>query len=59
MARNLQDNENPPKSDLPDYDARDEADPWQEWYRLTPMERIAESMKLWQFYLAAGGSLEA
>jgi len=31
---------------------------WQEWYRLTPMERWQESMKLWSQYLAQGGSLD-
>jgi hypothetical protein len=31
---------------------------WAEWYRLTPQERFAESMKLWETYLALGGSLE-
>jgi len=31
---------------------------WQEWYRLTPQERLRESMKLWEFYLAMGGSLD-
>jgi len=31
---------------------------WAEWYRLTPRERFAESMKLWDAYLALGGSLE-
>lgn len=39
-------------------DARDEADSWTEWYRLTPLERWHESMKLWQFYLQVGGSLD-
>jgi hypothetical protein len=38
--------------------ARDDADSWQEWYRLTPLERMRESTKLWQFYLQAGGSLD-
>jgi hypothetical protein len=31
---------------------------WAEWYRLTPCERFAESMKLWDAYLVLGGSLE-
>ena len=31
---------------------------WAEWYRLTPQERFLESMKLWETYLALGGSLE-
>src|SRR2546426_10648732 len=30
---------------------------WAEWYRLTPLERWLESEKLWQTYLALGGSL--
>lgn len=37
----------------------DDSDEWQEWYRLTPQERWRESMKLWEFYLSVGGSLEA
>ena len=28
-----------------------------DWYRLTPAQRWAESEKLWQTYLALGGSL--
>jgi hypothetical protein len=31
---------------------------WAEWYRLTPQERFRESMKLWDTFLALGGSLE-
>jgi hypothetical protein len=31
---------------------------WLEWYRLTPQQRWAESQKLWQTYLALGGSLD-
>jgi hypothetical protein len=31
---------------------------WAEWYRLTPQERFRESMKLWETFLALGGSLE-
>ena len=31
---------------------------WAEWYALTPQERFRESMKLWDTYLALGGSLE-
>jgi hypothetical protein len=33
-------------------------DEWAEWYRLTPVERWPESEKLWQTYLALGGSLD-
>jgi hypothetical protein len=33
-------------------------DEWQEWYRLTPQERWRESMKLWDWYLSVGGSLD-
>lgn len=33
-------------------------DEWAEWYRLTPLQRWAESEKLWQIYLALGGSLD-
>jgi hypothetical protein len=29
-----------------------------EWYRLTPVQRWLESQKLWQSYLALGGSLD-
>lgn len=32
-------------------------DEWAEWYRLTPVQRWLESEKLWQIYLALGGSL--
>jgi hypothetical protein len=31
---------------------------WAEWYRLTPQERFRESERLWQIYLALGGSLD-
>jgi hypothetical protein len=31
---------------------------WAEWYRLTPAQRWLESEKLWQTYLALGGSLD-
>jgi hypothetical protein len=31
---------------------------WAAWYALTPAERFIESMKLWETYLALGGSLE-
>ena len=33
-------------------------DEWVEWYRLTPVQRWLESEKLWQTYLALGGSLD-
>ena len=29
-----------------------------EWYRLTPLQRWLETEKLWQTYLALGGSLD-
>ena len=29
-----------------------------EWAAMTPQERWAESAKLWEFYLAMGGSLD-
>jgi hypothetical protein len=32
---------------------------WAEWYRLTPVQRWLESEKLWQTYLALGGSLDS
>jgi hypothetical protein len=31
---------------------------WAEWYRLSPVERFLESMKLRARYIAMGGSLE-
>jgi hypothetical protein len=31
---------------------------WAAWYALSPAERFLESMKLWETYLALGGSLE-
>jgi hypothetical protein len=31
---------------------------WAEWYRLTPFQRWQETEKLWQTYLALGGSLD-
>jgi hypothetical protein len=31
-------------------------DEWAEWYRLTPLQRWAESSKLWQIYLELGGN---
>jgi hypothetical protein len=31
---------------------------WAEWYRLTAVQRWQESEKLWQTYLALGGSLD-
>jgi hypothetical protein len=31
---------------------------WLAWYRLTPQERWAESERLWESYLAMGGSLD-
>ncbi len=39
-------------------EACDDEDSWREWYCLTPLERWQESMKLWQFYLRVGGSLD-
>lgn len=31
---------------------------WAEWYGMTPRERWEESARLWQTYLALGGSLD-
>jgi hypothetical protein len=31
---------------------------WAEWFRLTPAERLRESGKLWDSFLALGGSLD-
>jgi hypothetical protein len=33
-------------------------DEWEEWYRLTPLQRWEESQKLWPTYFALGGSLD-
>jgi hypothetical protein len=33
-------------------------DEWQEWAKLTPMERFRESEKIFAQYLALGGSLD-
>lgn len=33
-------------------------DEWAEWYALSPAERFEESARLWQTYLALGGSLD-
>ena len=33
-------------------------DQWDEWYRMTPLERWAQTQKLWAFYLSMGGSLD-
>lgn len=35
-----------------------ESEEWAEWARLTPAERFAESAKLWEIYLALGGSFD-
>jgi hypothetical protein len=35
-------------------DERAEESERREWYRLTPLQRFAESMKLWETYLALG-----
>ena len=39
-------------------EAEDDEDSWKEWYRLTPLQRWHESMKLWQFFLKVKGSLD-
>jgi hypothetical protein len=31
---------------------------WEQWYRMTPQQRWRESRKLWEFFLAIGGSLD-
>lgn len=31
---------------------------WLEWYRLSPLERLRESQKMWAAYLALGGSFD-
>ena len=32
---------------------------WEDWYRLTPLERWEESQRLREFFLLMGGSLDA
>lgn len=31
---------------------------WAAWYAMTPQERCRESQKLWETFVAAGGSLD-
>jgi hypothetical protein len=31
---------------------------WQEWFRLTPLERWRESTRPWEQHIAQGGTLE-
>ena len=31
---------------------------WARWYSMSPQERFIESTKLWETYLALGGSLD-
>jgi hypothetical protein len=38
---------------------RDFVDEQEEWLNLTPEQRIQETTKLWQFYLALGGGFDA
>ena len=33
-------------------------DEWHAWYLLTPQERWRQSMKLWEWYVKNGGSLD-
>ena len=40
-------------------EARDDGDSWREWYCLRPLERWHESLKMWQFYLRVGRSLDS
>ena len=35
----------------------DPADEWQEWFRMAPLDRWSESMKLWAQYLAKEAAL--
>jgi hypothetical protein len=40
-------------------DFKEFCDPeWLEWYLMTPRQRWEESAKVWQTYLALGGSLD-
>jgi len=43
--------------DLPEYQNGIEPE-WLDWYRKTPVERLAATEELWANYLALGGSLE-
>ena len=48
---------------IPRMGASSEKDPlydeeWEEWYRMTPLQRWEETQKLWAFYLHVGGSLD-
>ena len=45
-------------SPSPEFDKDLTEDEWEAWQLLTPQERWRESMKLWEFYLAMGGSLD-
>lgn len=38
--------------------AAGDGEEWADWYALTPQQRWEESSKLWQTYLALGGSLD-
>ncbi len=31
---------------------------WAEWYSLTPQQRLTETLRLWDAYLALGGTLD-
>jgi hypothetical protein len=31
---------------------------WEDWYSLTPQERWRETLRLWDYYLHIGGSLD-
>src|SRR5690349_15104679 len=45
---------------IPRVEPEDICEPeWAEWYRLTPAQRWQESERLWQIYLALGGSLDS
>ena len=35
-----------------------ESDEWRAWYALSPQNRWIETEKLWEFYIAMGGSLD-
>lgn len=38
--------------------ACDHEDSWKQWYAMTPLQRWNESMKIWQFYMQVGGTLD-
>jgi hypothetical protein len=51
---------NDPSVVIPEIDAEDlVGSEWAEWYRMTATERWCESGRLWESFLALGGSLDS